>query len=164
MAKIILVLVCFSSVPLLAQSQGCPGPEYHLFDFWIGDWDVFSGGAKAGENSIKPILDGCVLQETWTGSAGGKGTSLNYYNPSTHKWNQYWVWQNGRPLGVMEGEFKDGQMTLGSAVIGPDGKKIHHRITWTANADGTVRQLWETSANGNDWAVAFDGLYKKKAS
>lgn len=36
-----------------------------------------------------------------------------------------------------------------------------HRITWTLNEDGTVRQYWETITNGKDIIVAFDGLYKK---
>ena len=34
------------------------------------------------------------------------------------------------------------------------------RITWSKNADGTVRQLWESSTDGGTtWTVAFDGTY-----
>ncbi len=162
MVKQLHILLFIISAPVWAQHPACPESEYRLFDFWIGEWDVFANGTKAGENSIKPILDGCALLETWNGAAGGKGTSLNYYNPKTKRWNQYWVWQNGNPLGLLEGEFKDGKMVLGSAIDGPDGTKIHHRITWTANQDGTVRQLWESSADGLAWKIVFDGLYKKK--
>ncbi len=32
-------------------------------------------------------------------------------------------------------------------------------ITWTPNADGSVRQHWETSEDGKTWKTAFDGLY-----
>jgi len=42
-----------------------------------------------------------------------------------------------------------------------DGQAFYHRITWTKNEDGTVRQLWETVTNDKDVVVAFDGLYKK---
>ena len=36
------------------------------------------------------------------------------------------------------------------------------RIAWTPNADGTVRQLWESSKDdGKTWTVSFDGLYRK---
>jgi hypothetical protein len=37
------------------------------------------------------------------------------------------------------------------------------RITWTKNADATLRQLWESSTDGGKtWTVAFDGLYRKR--
>ena len=35
------------------------------------------------------------------------------------------------------------------------------RITWTPNADGSVRQHWETSTDdGKTWKTSFDGLYR----
>ena len=147
---------------VVAQSNPC-GPESHLFDFWIGEWEVFSGDTKVGENSIKPILDGCVLQESWTGAKGSKGTSLNYYNPKTKQWNQFWVWQNGTTLPMLTGQYKDNQMTLGGVESKADGSKLHHRITWTKNPDGTVRQHWENCKDGKTWTTSFDGLYKKKS-
>ena len=37
---------------------------------------------------------------------------------------------------------------------------VQQRITWTPAADGTVRQLWEsTSDEGRTWTVLFDGRY-----
>jgi len=42
-----------------------------------------------------------------------------------------------------------------------EGKTFFHRITWTANDDSTVRQLWETITDKTEIVVAFDGLYKK---
>ena len=45
----------------------------------------------------------------------------------------------------------------------PDGSLLRHRLSFRANSDGTVRQLWETSSDsGATWAVSFDGLYRKK--
>ncbi len=38
------------------------------------------------------------------------------------------------------------------------GQEVLHRITWTDNEDGTVRQLWETTTNGNV-KIVFDGSY-----
>ncbi|MBC2845573.1 hypothetical protein [Winogradskyella flava] len=40
--------------------------------------------------------------------------------------------------------------------------KLFHRVTWTPNKDGTVRQLWETITDGTDITIAFDGLYRRK--
>ena len=42
-----------------------------------------------------------------------------------------------------------------------DGKPFYHRVTWTLNEDGSVRQYWETITNQKDTTVAFNGLYKK---
>jgi hypothetical protein len=37
------------------------------------------------------------------------------------------------------------------------------RITWAPQADGSVRQLWESSKDGGrTWSTAFDGKYVKK--
>jgi hypothetical protein len=37
---------------------------------------------------------------------------------------------------------------------------LKHRITWTPQPDGRVRQFWETSSDGGQtWNAAFDGLY-----
>jgi hypothetical protein len=34
------------------------------------------------------------------------------------------------------------------------------RITWSREADGSVRQLWESSSDGGrTWTAAFDGIY-----
>jgi hypothetical protein len=44
----------------------------------------------------------------------------------------------------------------------PDAAAPADRVTWTPNADGSVRQLWEKSADGGaTWTTAFDGLYTR---
>src|SRR4029453_11093809 len=41
-------------------------PEYHQFDFWLGEWDVMSPGAPGPVHSrIERLLDGCIIQENW---------------------------------------------------------------------------------------------------
>jgi hypothetical protein len=42
------------------------------------------------------------------------------------------------------------------------GKPVRHRITFTPNPDGAVRQLWETSDEKGQWSTVFDGLYSRK--
>ena len=42
------------------------------------------------------------------------------------------------------------------------GKHLLERITWTPLSDGSVRQLWEQSADaGAKWTIVFDGRYTK---
>ena len=44
----------------------------------------------------------------------------------------------------------------------PTNKPLHHRITWNANVDGTVRQHCERrEAPDAAWEDVFDGLYRR---
>ena len=142
----------------------CVAPEYRQFDFWVGEWDVQTPDGKlAGTNRIERILGGCVLQESWKGARGMTGHSFNTYDPGDRMWHQTWVDDRGTLL-LLAGEFRDGAMVLnGATAARGTSKAALHRITWTPNADGTVRQLWESSEDGGkSWAVAFDGSYRRK--
>lgn len=159
----------------LGEGQGDPRPEppkatacadarSHDFDFWIGEWDVYAGGALAGHNSIRPLVDGCVLHESWRGAQGGAGTSLNFYNTRTGRWQQFWVWRNGTTL-ELEGTYDGGRMVLEGKSVDAQGAPRRNRITWSANEDGTVRQRWEVSTDGGAaWRTVFDGHYRKSES
>jgi hypothetical protein len=136
--------------------QDCTAPEHRQFDFWLGDWDVVAGGKPAGRNRISADLGGCVLVEQWTSARGNRGTSLNFHDRSTRTWRQVWMDDQGNAL-LLEGTFRDGEMVLEST-----RGAIRQRITWRANPDGTVRQLWEQSRDGAAWTTAFDGLYTRR--
>ena len=164
-ASLLLLAELMTTAAPAQAARPCSGGEKsHQFDFWIGEWDVTENGRTAGANSIQPILDGCVLQEKWAGAGGSQGSSFNFYNPQTGKWRQFWVWRNGTTLDL-EGQFQDGKMILQGESVTPKGEKRLNRITWQANSDGSVRQLWETSSDGGtNWEKAFDGLYTRKAA
>lgn len=138
-------------------------PEAHQFDFWIGEWAVTNPAGKvAGHSKIESAYGAGVL-ENWTGARGSNGRSLNAYNAAKKQWQQFWVGSDG---GVLElaGGMVNGQMVL-SADHDVNGKPTTERITWTPNADGSVRQHWEQSTDGGKtWTTAFDGLYRKKAN
>ena len=159
-----LGLLVLSAIQLGAQAPtfGCPGPEFHEFDFWIGQWDVTVQGNPAGTNVITREEQGCLIHEHWTGAKGGTGQSFNFFDSSTRQWNQVWVDNSASSL-RLSGAFADNQMRLTGVAPGPDGKPQQQRLTFFKNADGTVRQLWETSSDGSSWQVAFDGLYRRKS-
>jgi hypothetical protein len=143
----------------------CQGPEYRQFDFWIGVWDVFGPkGAKVGDSRIELFGNGCALLENWSGGSGFSGKSLNMYDAADKQWHQAWVDSSGSRL-MLDGGLVDGKMVLAADAADParPGKMIRQRITWTPNADGSVRQLWESSIDaGKTWTVAFDGKYVKR--
>jgi hypothetical protein len=41
-------------------------------------------------------------------------------------------------------------------------RHLFYRMSYTWNADGTVRQLWQQSTDKKAWEVIFDGLYRRK--
>jgi hypothetical protein len=141
----------------------CAGPEYHQFDFWIGDWDVRGPkGKQAGVNHIRSILDGCVLQENWSGAGGSTGTSYNIYDRTQKKWHQTWVDNQGTLL-QLDGAFSNGRMVMQGTTRDSTGAEAQQRITWSQPKPATVRQLWETSTDGGkSWTIAFDGFYSKQ--
>jgi hypothetical protein len=144
------------------QAKPCGAkPEYRQFDFWIGDWDVQTGGGHAGTNSVQLILGDCVIFENWTGARGMTGKSFNIYNKAKGKWQQTWVDNSGNVL-ELYGEFKDGAMRLAGERPATNGGKIIDRLSFFPLEGGRVRQLWESSKDdGKTWVVVFDGLYTR---
>lgn len=153
-------------ISLNAQTNNCKCcTETHSeFDFWIGTWTVTNpDGSLAGKNTINKIQDNCILQENWTSANPGyTGTSNNFYNSKTKQWEQIWIDNQGGSL-HLKGNKVGNQMILQTGEEqNKDGQPFYHRITWTYNDDGSVRQYWETITNGKDVTVAFDGLYEKE--
>jgi len=145
------------------KPAGCTSSEARQFDFWVGDWDVADAQGKVvGRNRIVTLHDGCVLQESWTGKGGFTGTSLNAWDVERKEWHQTWV-DNGGGVLKLDGTFAGGRMVLRGESIA-EGRKVVQRITWTPLPDGRVRQLWESSADGSTWTVAFDGYYARRAT
>lgn len=142
--------------------KSCQAVEHRQFDFWVGHWDVFvPSGKKAGESRIEVIADGCALLEQWAGGGGVTGKSLNIYDARDHRWHQTWVDNSGTLL-MLTGGFAERSMVM--SMIGPSptdpARTVQQRITWTPAADGSVRQLWESSIDaGHTWTVLFDGRY-----
>jgi hypothetical protein len=155
----LLATGCCAQAQTTPPPDPCAQPESRQFDFWIGDWDVFTPDGKlAGANRIAPLY-GCVLHEYWK-AARMEGQSFNRYDRARGVWHQTWIDSQGTIL-VLEGGMKDGAMVLTDATT--PGRKpgaALNEIAWTRNGDGTVRQLWRMSKDGGQtWAVAFDGKY-----
>ncbi|MDX1476145.1 MAG: hypothetical protein R3301_00520 [Saprospiraceae bacterium] len=165
--RFLITLSVFLALSAVATAQtspcACCAAEYRQFDFWLGYWEAFTpAGQLAGTNDIVLLQDSCIVQENWVSAGGGfTGTSYNYYDRQRRLWNQVWIDNQGGSL-VLQGRRAGNQMILSGTSRNQNGDLVKNRVTWTANEDGTVRQLWETSADGTSWSVAFDGLYKRK--
>lgn len=160
--KATLLLVPFA-MNLIAQTPPPLPPESRQFDFWVGEWNVTTpDGKPAGQSRIELLPGRAGLLENWMGAGGFDGKSLNAYNGAKKQWQQFWVGGGG---GILElaGGLVDGSMVL-TGEHDVRGRHLIEKITWTPNADGSVRQHWEQSADGGKtWTTAFDGLYRRKA-
>ena len=160
---IITALVAWvCAVPALAATP-CDTPAHRAFDFWIGEWRVQTPEGKlAGINRIERKHEGCVLHERYATGRGYSGESLNIYDATRDRWHQTWVDSSGMLL-LLEGGIRDGRMVL-EGQTGAADDVTRHRITWTPNADGSVRQFWESADATGTWKTTFDGTYTRGAA
>jgi hypothetical protein len=139
----------------------CSSAEHRQFDFWVGRWNVFDAktGKPAGSSVIEKLYGGCVLRENWS-EPGFAGGSLNIL-AADGKWHQTWTDQNGA-LREFVGGLVDGKMVLTADMRPPLAPKARLvRMTFTPNADGTVRQFSDYSDDGGKtWNFRYDYLYQ----
>jgi hypothetical protein len=165
--------VALFTLSLFAQSSNptpnpCEAQLQKQFDFWIGEWDLTWPGEKPGEighgtNSIKRIMDGCVVQENFSGgdSMHLRGASVSTFDTRSGQWKQTWVDNEGGYLDFT-GEFKDGQMILQREAV-RDSKKILQRMVWKNITTSELDWSWEASSDGGKtWQVNWPIHYKRR--
>ena len=169
--KIALLMLLF--VPYLPAQQAsappnpCEASQQKQLDFWVGEWHLSWPGSKQGElahgtNSIKRIMDGCVVQENFSGgdSMHLRGTSVSTFDTRAGHWKQTWVDNEGGYLDFI-GDFKDGQMILQREAM-RNGKKIMQRMVWKNITLDELDWSWEASTDdGKTWQVNWPIHYKR---
>ena len=157
---------------VLQQSSAPPAPcaanEFHQFDFWVGEWDVYPRANPerlVAHSRIEGLHGGCAIREHWMPLGGTGGSSLSYYDPADDRWHQLWV--GSAPGGVQfEGGLVGGQMVItgfwpGS---GPNGEDGLTRMSYTRLGEDEVRQHGEFSGDhGVTWVTSFDFSYKRRS-
>jgi hypothetical protein len=136
--------------------------ESRQFDFWVGEWNV-SGpqGNATGTSSITRDLEGCVVREAWTDGYGGKGSSVNFYDPATKLWHQVWTDDVGAVTHYVGG-LRNGAMAFRAQGFGDaDGSHHQRTLVFTPHPDGSVEQVFQDSDDGKTWKTTFDGNYVK---
>jgi len=140
----------------------CASAEHRQFDFWIGRWDVFdtTTGERAGSSIIESLYAGCTLRENWT-EPGFTGGSLNTYDATDRRWHQTWTDSSGAWREFVGG-IEDGRMVLvwRHASARDPGRMVDVRMTFTRNADGSVRQHSDVRIEDGDWTERYDYTYR----
>ena len=121
----------------------CTSAQARAFDFWVGDWDVGTGGAPFGRNRVTLEPDGCAVFEHYTDNGGTDGRSVNFYDPVTDKWYQTYVDNmNGRLL------LSGPPGSAGSLVLKTSGVTAYQRWVWTLLSPDLLTQVAATTADG----------------
>lgn len=159
-----MVLCQLSSVAAQQPPRiDCKAADHRAFDFWIGDWNVTDSAGRVvyGTNHVSSEEAGCLVHERWSGSRGGTGQSLNFFDRAGGQWHQVWVGNDGVVLRIAGG-IRDGQMVLEGDGVNAQGRQVTNRATWSPQPDGRVRQYWQQSSDGGKtWQVVFDGWYRR---
>ena len=140
-------------------------PNYTHFDFWVGEWEVYVGSTKVGENTISKQEGGCAVLEQYTTARDYVGQSYNYYDPADELWKQIWIDKTGGISNYVESERKDGYLQFISTDRSRPASYANLRMTFSQNEDGSVRQHIEQQAAENQaWQTVFDGRYVRKTA
>jgi len=153
-----------------APQNPCAAPQQKQFDFWVGEWELTWPGEKPSEtghgtNSIKRIMDGCVVQENFSGgdSMHLRGTSVSTFDPRSGHWKQTWVDNEGGYLDFT-GDFANGQMILQREFTQKNGARVMQRMVWKNISATEMDWSWEASRDGGKtWQVNWPIHYKRKS-
>lgn len=159
----LLAIITLAVAPSAALAQtppkpACATPAHRQFDFWVGKWAVSQTGQDAvvAESLIESVYNGCGVRENWMPKNGQTGGSLNIWLPGEKVWKQTWIDSSGT-----RADFTGGWTGKAMVLTGKWGGPLV-RMTYTPNADGTVRQAGETSTDeGKTWAPSFDFTYRR---
>ena len=139
----------------------CTAPEHRQFDFWVGRWDVYPTGKDklVAHSLIESVYGGCGVRENWMPLSNQPGGSLNIYVPEEKRWEQFWIDSQGSRA-IFTGGWNGKAMVISGKWGGP-----LVRMSYSKNADGSVRQFGEQSTDeGKNWSPSFDFTYRPAAT
>ena len=164
---VLLVAVCamWSAIPQVAHAAPCTSPEYHQFDFWVGDWDVFEQNSNQSDAHVRVdrILDGCVLREHYEDTSGTVGESFTTYDVARKLWHQTWVTNRGRLL-TIEGKLEDGSIRLAGSYFRDNAQEVRVRGVWTPDGNNVRESAVISSDAGKTWQPWFDLSFRPRTN
>jgi hypothetical protein len=159
-----LVLAAPGSAALAQPASGCDSAQSHQFDFWVGRWSVSPAGhldRHVADSLIEKLYLGCAVRENWMPLRGDAGGSLSSYVAGEGLWKQTWIDATGARVDF-KGGWNGKAMVLTGTWPQPGHPTQLTRMTYSAQPDGSVRQLGESSDDaGRSWQPSFDFIYRK---
>jgi hypothetical protein len=162
-ATVSTVIAARRHAPAMPPAPACTWAEYHEFDFFLGDWDVYDVGASTvkAHNTVTRMLAGCAVREVYRRADGYAGESFSVYDAPRGRWHQSWVTNRGELL-LLDGGLKDGAMVLTGSEAGARGTSSLIRGVWLSESDGSVRETAHRSIDGGkSWIPEFDIVFRR---
>jgi hypothetical protein len=155
----LLLAGCAARSPL---SPGCEAAGYRQLDFRIGTFDVFTAeGVPAGTSMVRPVAGGCALEERWKGAIAGTGWAYYAYDPGPGQWFLFFFDDAGNTLRLVGSTVGQDVVFEGDARF--DVFSGSHRMVWSRQPSGDVRQFWEYSTDqGEHWTTVLDGRHRRR--
>jgi ketosteroid isomerase-like protein len=152
-----------SAPPDHPQTPHCSANDYHQFDFWLGDWDVFEldSGKHDATVRVDRALDGCAVREQYHDDSGMRGESLSIYDSTRNVWHQSWFTNRGRYLAI-EGHLESGNMVLAGTYKDADGVSTQVRGTWSPSGKDVRETAILSTDQGNTWKPWFDLIFRAR--
>jgi len=145
------------------QTPYCSTTDYHQFDFWLGDWDVFEldSGKHDATVRVDRALDGCAVREQYHDDSGMRGESLSIYDSTRKVWHQSWFTNRGRYLAI-EGHLESGNMVLAGTYKDAEGVNTQVRGTWSPSGKDVRETAILSTDQGNTWKPWFDLIFRAR--
>ena len=145
------------------QTPYCSTTDYHQFDFWLGDWDVFEldSGKHDATVRVDRALDGCAVREQYHDDSGMRGESLSIYDSTRKVWHQSWFTNRGRYLAI-EGHLESGNMVLAGTYKDAEGVNTQVRGTWSPSGKDVRETAILSTDQGKTWKPWFDLIFRAR--
>jgi hypothetical protein len=161
--------------PSATSLAECSRPEYHQFDFWIGQWDIKQKILKAdgtwfeadAHTNVSPILDNCALMEEWQGDVFFfwegmqkperlKGFSVRAFDGKTNQWTISWMDTRHLRFSEFEGNFHGRRGEFFRKRLNEEKKETITRITFSDITPASVHwDLAVSTDNGQSWKTLW---------
>lgn len=141
----------------------CDTEEHRQFDFWVGLWEVYDTDSndRVADSRIEKLAGGCAIVERYMPSPYLGTSSVSTWRPTERRWRQFAV-TGVNDLEIFEGGMVDGAMVLNGTSTRRGGAVLTERMTYRPAADGSLRQIIESSANGGkEWTLLSDLTYRR---
>lgn len=137
-----------------------------LLDFWVGDWDLTWEGGEGparGTNTIRKILGGAVIHESFNGQPGMDfhGESFSVLGRVEGGWKQVWV-DSARGYLDFDGYREGDKVVFHRKGKNPQGETLYQRMVFYDIEEDSLTWDWETSPDGNEWTLRWRIQYQRK--
>ncbi|MFA0962694.1 DUF1579 family protein [Roseivirga sp. BDSF3-8] len=162
-------MALFSFTEPSATGAGYMPPET-LYDFWIGEWDLTwtdrDGEQRHGENTVRKIMGGKVIEENFHALDGGlegfEGKSWSVYDTQTGLWKQTWVDNHGSYLDF-EGRTEGDKRIFYRVSTDTAGNERHARMVFYHIREDSLDWDWQVSGDrGGTWETVWQIAYRRK--